>query len=538
MAKIFYPDFFNDVLGPVMQPGSSSSFAGNSRVGHAASFTVKGPLKSVGIRFSSEDRFRRLGNMMEDRALLGGLQGFWPDDEQLFRAHELAREKGISYEFGLLDGDKDCPGALRFDLEDRRGRKGSLIGSSIGGGMIEVLEINGFPIYWQGDTHGVLAIRDSASTGKIDSFAASRGNDLVEKGVFRDEGGREASFIELSALPSGEELEKSLAGVDWLLFQGLLPVLSFKGRKPQLFRTADEWIAYAENRGISFVQAAVEYEKAFSGWDEGKIWDYFKYLREILFHQIHALEDRGTFPVADTPLLPVYGKSWKTYKDAGKALQDPLTARIMDYAFSTNAKIPGVKIVPGPMGTGGGYLFSALEAVREARGFTVEKQIEGLVIAAALGAIAYTNCRCSGVSGCVGESGMCCAMGAGAVTWMAGGSGLQVQRAASMALQANIGIPCDPIAGGLEFPCLTRTVRSAVTAPLYADMALSGIDPLIPFHEMLAVIERARALHGQALNGPGCGVCGAETAERCGRFLREEVMEGKLKWEAKPPTGL
>jgi len=101
-----------------------------------------------------------------------------------------------------------------------------------------------------------------------------------------------------------------------------------------------------------------------------------------------------------------------------------------------------------------------------------------------------------------------------------------------MALQANIGIPCDPIPGGLEFPCLTRTVRAAVTAPLYADMALAGINPLIPYHEMLALIERTRTLYPDAVSGPDCGTNCTATAERCQRFLADEVMEGKLKWEA------
>jgi L-serine dehydratase len=76
-------------------------------------------------------------------------------------------------------------------------------------------------------------------------------------------------------------------------------------------------------------------------WKDKRIWDYFENIRLILYNQIHALEDRGTFPAADMPLLPVYGKQWKRYKDDGKVLQDPLTSRILDYAFSTNAKIPG-----------------------------------------------------------------------------------------------------------------------------------------------------------------------------------------------------
>jgi L-serine dehydratase len=435
-----------------------------------------------------------------------------------------------------LDAANAYPSSTQFDVENKAGEKGRFIGASIGGGMVMAYEINGFPVNWQGDTHVVLVRKTQSNTGRYDAFikfiADSYGDAFIQSTITKNENNGEAWFIELSKAVKREEAEKFFAPEDLLIFPAILPVVTFNGRKPQLFKTVDEWIAFAEKEGISFVQAAIEYEKAFSGWSDKQIWDYFEKIRGILFNQIHALEDQGTFLVADTPLLPVYGKQWKHYKDAGKALQDPLTSRIMDYAFSTNAKIPGVKIVPGPMGTGGGYLFSALEGVREHRGFTVEKQLEGLAVAAALGAIAYTLCRASGASGCVGESGICCAMGSGAVTWMAGGSGAQVQNAASMALQANIGIPCDPIPGGLEFPCLTRTVRAAVTAPLYADMALSGIDSLIPYHEMLLAIEQNRIANSNAVSGTYCGVNCTATAARCQQFLAQEVMEGKMKWEA------
>ncbi|GHV67319.1 hypothetical protein AGMMS49928_04020 [Spirochaetia bacterium] len=532
MNKIFYPDFFNDVFGPIMQPGSSSNFAGNSRVGWAASFLVKGDLKRVKISFNpgGENQLRDLGNMMEDRAFLGGLQKFRPDDERLFRAHELAREKRIAYEFGLLDKDNCYPESVCFDVESVKGEKGRLIGASIGGGMIKVFEINGFPLLWQGDSFALLVKQNEKTLSKINAFIAARGDAVLESREIKNAAGGNAFFIELDYQPAETDLG-IFDEADYLFFPALLPVTSFKGRKEQIFKTVDEWAAYAAAKNISFVDAAVEYEKAFSGWDEKAIWNYFENIREILYHQIHALEDRGIDPVPDTPLLPVYGKHWNRYKKSGRVLQDPLVSRIMDYAFSVNAKIPGVKIVPGPMGTGGGYLFSALEAVREARNFSKEKQLEGLVVAAGLGAIAYTLCRPTGISGCVGESGVCCAMASGAITWMAGGTGREVQNAASMALQANIGIPCDPIPGGLEFPCLTRTVRAAITAPLYADMALAGIDPLIPYHEMLRVIERTRSLYPDALCGGDCGTNCTATAEKCRRFFSGEVMDGKLKWE-------
>jgi L-serine dehydratase len=532
MSKVFYPDFFNDVFGPIMQPGSSSSFAGNSRVARAASFTVKGELRRVKIGFNPGDRgqFRGLGNMMEDRAFLGGAQGFLPDDERLFRAHELAREKSISYEFGLLDRDNGYPGAVRFDLESQTGERGELVGVSSGGGMIKVYEINGFPLLWQGDSYALL-VKGRENFALAEGLIKSLGDAVLERAVVKSAAGEEACYLELSRPPEESALGAFARG-GWVLIPALLPVVSFNGRGKQLFKTVDEWISLAEERGVSFVEAAIEYEKVFAGWDAAAVWGYFGRVRAILLNQIHALEDRGVDPVPDTPLLPVYGKLWRRYKKEGGPLQDPLVSRILDYAFSVNAKIPGVKIVPGPMGTGGGYLFSALEAVREARGFSRAKQLEGLVVAAGLGAVAYTLCRASGVSGCVGESGICCAMASGAITWMAGGTGRDVQNAASMALQASIGIPCDPIPGGLEFPCLTRTARAAVTAPLYADMALAGIDPLIPYHEMLALIERTRALYPDALSGHDCGVNCTPTAERRRRFLSDEVMEGKLKWEA------
>lgn len=532
MSKIFYPDFFNDVFGPIMQPGSSGSFAGTSRIGRVARHTVKGEVKRAKISFNPSDRahLRKLGNMMDDRGYLGGLQDFATDDVRLFQAHELARGKGMAYEFGTLDEENPYPGTVQFDVVDEKGRKGRLIGASIGGGMIRTYEINNFPILWQADTHALLISGKEHEKAVSDFIGRHDGTVVTEKSV-HDDAGQEAHFIELSETVDDSVLSGFFPADDYLVLPALLPVVTSKNRRPQLFHTVDEWIAYADSQDISFVQAAIEYEKAFSGWDDEHIWSYFKDIAAILYNQIHALEDLGYDNVQDTPLLPVYGKNWNRYKRSGRVLQDTLTSRIMDYAFSTNAKIPGVKIVPGPMGTGGGYLFSALEAVREFHGFSHEKQLEGLAVAAGLGAIAFTLAQASGSSGCAGESGICCAMASGAITWMAGGTGHQVQNAASMALQANIGIPCDPIPGGLEFPCLTRTVRAAVTAPLYADMALSDIDSLIPYHEMLYAIEKNRKENTASVCGPDCGVNCTLTAERCQRFLQDEVMGDRLKYE-------
>lgn len=529
MEKIFYPDFFNDVFGPIMQPGSSSSFGGTSRVGRIARAALKSEPKRARILFNPSDHHLvSLGNMMDDRAYLGGLMGFTTEDIRLFSAHEEARARGISYEFA--DGAEDLgdPGSVTFELEGREGDTATITARSIGGGMVRTTSLHGFPIFWQGDTWAVLAWGDPAALSEAEARFEAENTDYLQVSYAWNAAGEKAGFFEFSSEPAG--LESLSEKLEKRVFPALLPVVTVKGRQPQLFRTVAEWRQAAAERNISFVQAAIEYEKRFSGWDEEKIWAWFERIDDILYHQIHSLEEMGVENAKDTPNLPIYGKSWHGYLKSGTAVSDDLTRHIITHAMATNAKVPGVLIVPGPMGTGGGYLYSALNAVAEKIGAPRRKVIESLVVAAGLGAIAFSHCETSGASGCVGESGVCCAMGSGAVTWLAGGDGLQVERAASMALQANIGIPCDPIPGGKEFPCITRTVRAAVTMPLYADMALCGMDPIIPYHEMLQAIRRHREISPHACLHDGVNVC--TSAQECQRFFAGELMAGKLKYEA------
>jgi L-serine dehydratase len=397
---------------------------------------------------------------MSDYAYLGGVLGFLPDDKRLFAAHSIAREGGVSYHFEEADLALPYEDYIRIELEGQGGEKGYLIGASIGGGMVRIYEANGFKLDWQSDYE--LTLEDG------------------------------------TVLPA------------------VLPVVTREGRLAQLFTTVEEWRQVAEKEGLSLVETAIKYEQNFSLWSREEIWAFFEKIADVLDQQIHSLEIVGYDEAQDTPNLPIYGRWWHKYEQSGKVVADDLTNHIIKHALSTNAKIPGWKIVPGPMGTGGGYLFSAVSAVADKINAPHEKVIESLIVAAALGAIAFTQTHPTGQVGCVGESGVCCAMASGAVAHLLGGDSYAVENAASMALQANIGIPCDPILGGKEFPCITRTVRAAVTAPLYAELALSGIDPLIPYHELLLAIEHIyKTQPRDSLCGTKCGCCLTPTAHKC-----------------------
>ena len=82
-----------------------------------------------------------------------------------------------------------------------------------------------------------------------------------------------------------------------------------------------------------------------------------------------------------------------------------------------------MKTVPGPMGGGGGYVYAALSAVRDARGLSDGDLLRGLLVAGGVGAIAFTRTEPTGeVLGCTGEAGICGAMAAAGIVEMVGGA--------------------------------------------------------------------------------------------------------------------
>lgn len=534
--KIFYPDFFNDVFGPIMQPGSSGGFAGTDRIGRMARAALASKPKRVKILLNpSEKRLLSLGTWMEDRAYLGGLLDMDTEDVRLFDAHAIARASGLSYEFGERDSDSPFPHSSTFLLEGEAGDTAEVLATSIGGGMIRVHEVNGFSMDFQGDTYGIF-LWEKQQHPKFSKIRQTIEEQLKEAYVatslLSHPDGRQGALIESSVEPT-EEL------IDWIasqdlevrVFPAVLPVITRGNRGPQLFDTVTRWREIAKERGISFVDAAIMYEQQFSGWDRDAIWAFFEKIADVLDGQVHALE-RLNYNVEDTPMLPVYGKLWKAYEEQGKAVSDSITKRMIVYALSTNAKIPGVKIVPGPMGTGGGYLYSAIAAISEAYNIERKRIIESLIVAAGFGMIAYTRSNPSGERGCVGESGVCAAMAAAAVAHLIGGDSYAVENAASMALQASFGITCDAIPGGLEFPCITRTLRATVTAPLYADLACAGINPLLPWHEVVDAMElHYQRTEQKLLCGSQCGLNCTPTAKKCMEFMAQDVMKDNLKYE-------
>ncbi len=145
-----------DIIGPVMIGPSSSHTAGAVRLGRVVNKLIDDrPLKRVEITLSGSfaQTYRGHGT---DRALLAGIMGYHSYSKEIRDALEIARQKGIDYEFLREDikGAHPNTARIRYYLAD--GEQGEMQGASVGGGNILVHEVNGMQVSFTGENNTLL----------------------------------------------------------------------------------------------------------------------------------------------------------------------------------------------------------------------------------------------------------------------------------------------------------------------------------------------------------------------------------------------
>lgn len=183
--------------------------------------------------------------------------------------------------------------------------------------------------------------------------------------------------------------------------------------------------------------------------------------------------------------------------DSGRTFVDPLTAKAMIYALSVmneNARM-GV-IVAAPTAGAGGVVPGVILALEEERGVDPDRTVRGLVVAGGVGSLIGQRASISGAAGgCQNEVGVAASMAGAAAAYMMGGSTRQCIHAAALALKNTLGLVCDPVGGLVEVPCVKRNSFFAVHAITSAQLALAGIESVIPMDEIVeAMVRIGRAL--------------------------------------------
>ena len=197
-----------DIIGPVMVGPSSSHTAGACRIGLLARSLVGGTPQTAKLELHGS--FARTGEGHgTDKALVGGLLGFRPDDERLRDALDIADREGLAYRVEKTTIAEDAhPNTVRLTIE-RDGTSVEVVGESLGAGRVRLTSIDGFPVEVTGALWTiVLVARDQpGSIARICGILADEGVNLATMRVTRKERGGDAFMVlELDDPPSGQAL--------------------------------------------------------------------------------------------------------------------------------------------------------------------------------------------------------------------------------------------------------------------------------------------------------------------------------------------
>jgi L-serine dehydratase len=161
------------------------------------------------------------------------------------------------------------------------------------------------------------------------------------------------------------------------------------------------------------------------------------------------------------------------------AMRDPLT--VLDwvnlYALAVNEEnAAGGRVVTAPTNGAAGIIPSVLHYYdRFCPGANEQGVFDFLLTAAAIGILYKENASISGAEvGCQGEVGVACSMAAAGLTAALGGTPGQIENAAEIGMEHNLGLTCDPIGGLVQIPCIERNAMGAVKAINASRMALRG----------------------------------------------------------------
>ena len=479
---------FNDVIGPVMRGPSSSHCAAALRIGRLARDLMDGDVREVRIEF---DRGGSLATTHEsqgsDMGLCAGLMGWEATDNRLPQASQIAQDSGINIRMAVTDLDVKHPNAYRLSLTNTRERH-VLTAISTGGGMIEVVDIDGFSVSIAGDCHETLVFVGADGDGIVRRFCDTVGaqtalvheapcGQLVE---FKAREPANATVLEAIRKDGDRLAVKRLAPV--------LPVLS-PARPYVPFTTCEQMLGHKGDRDVPLWRLAVAYEGARGDLSEQAVLERMTDIVRI----VRRCVDQGLQGTSyEDRILGYQCGRFSQRMRAGGLLDTGVLNRIILYitALMEVKSSMGV-IVAAPTAGACAALPGASLAVGDELGLADEEVAKAMLAGGMIGVfIATGSTFAAEVAGCQAECGAASGMAAAALTSLAGGTTEQATAAASMALQNSLGMACDPVANRVEVPCLGKNLMAASNALTCANIALAGYDPVIPLDEVIEAMDR------------------------------------------------
>jgi L-serine dehydratase len=414
-----------------MRGASSSHCAAALRIGRLARDLMRGQLTHVLIEFDTNGSLPATHQSQgSDMGLFGGLLGWDAADPRLPLSPTHLEQAGVRVDIRYVDCHDPHPNTYRLTLSNDT-EQHTMIAISTGGGMIEVLDIDGERVSL-----------DGGATVQV--------------------GGRTLHQV--------------------------LPVTS-NPNAVLPFTSGAELVAYDAGREVPLWQYAVEYEMARGNLSaaavHAKMVDIVRILRASIAEGIAGTTYRDR-------LLGHQSGQFADHMQRGTLLNAGVLNRTVLYTTALmEVKSSMGVIVAAPTAGACAALPASCVAVAEEMQQTEDDMARAMLAAGLIGVfIAGPWTFAAEVGGCQAEGGSAAAMAAAALVTLANGTLTQATGAASMALQSMLGLICDPVAARVEIPCLGKNVLAASNAVSCANMALAGFNAMIPFDEVVGAAAR------------------------------------------------
>jgi len=372
----------NDVIGPVMRGPSSSHCAAALRIGRLARDLMGGEMQDVLVEF---DRQGALPTTHEsqgsDMGLCGGLLGWDAADERLPAAREALRAAGVTLRIATVDSGDPHPNTYRLTLTSGKAQH-RLRAISTGGGMVEVVAIDDFPVSIAGDYYETLLWVTQADPG-----LPQRLSDLVEADDVVLHASEARCLVEIKAQRFLDE-----RGVAALPFSGAIreikrlgPVLPVRSRRGVTvpFHTCAEMLRLDAGRDVPLWRYGLEYETARGGLGEAEVLAQMGAIAQILRQSIR----RGLAGTSSEDRLLGYQCGvFRQRLDAGRLLDAGALNRIVLYvAALMEVKSSLGVIVAAPTAGACAAVPGAILGMADAQGLAEDAVVRALLAAGLIG---------------------------------------------------------------------------------------------------------------------------------------------------------
>ena len=488
------PSIFNDIVGPTMVGPSSSHTCGPARIGYLSQQLLDGRLKSATVEFARDGAYALMyKGQRSDMGFASGLQGFRPEDPRLRNSFAIAREAGIDIKFVISDFVPVKPNHAIITMHSDTGSTTVVHSDSTGGGTVKLFEIDGFAVSIVGDCYELLA--ETATDSKEKSEA------LAERiaGLFDSNEGSSvsthngAAMINVHLRENPESELATIRAMDGVTRVRLIkPVLAISSNRhaKMPFTSAKELLELSEKENRPLWELATDYECARSGWTREQVWDYMRYVVETMESGV-AEALTGNIDMHGI-IEPTAGKIFKAGEEKKQWIDMGVLNTAVPWGMATMEYSSAMGVVLcAPTGGSAGVFPGAILGTATSMKLSMDDKIKAMFACAITGVVMSREHNYSAeLYGCQVEPGAASGMAAAGLVAMMGGTTRQALDAASCAVQNILGTICDPVAGLVQVPCISRNAMSVANAVVSANMVLAGYDPLIPLDETAETLFR------------------------------------------------